>query len=106
MKNKKSKVIVGKSYNEILTELKITPNKIPDIKYHTYPPGLLKFTTIQAFKQLVFTPSVWKTLDIPAARILYFRNRIKNGKTVEIETIEKLLLKAGYKIVQEKSWSK
>lgn len=63
-------------------------------------------TTKQAFKQLVFTKSVWKTLNIPAARILYFRNRVKNKKTVETDKMEELLLKAGYKIVQEKSWSK
>ena len=62
--------------------------------------------TKQAFKKMITTPSIWKVLGIPAARVLYFRNRIKNKLPVETDKMEELLLKAGYKVKQEKLWGK
>ena len=55
---------------------------------------------------MITTPSIWKVLGIPAARVLYFRNRIKNKLPVETDKMEELLLKAGYKVKQEKLWGK
>jgi len=61
-------------------------------------------TTKQAFKQMITTPSIWKVLDVPVSRVLYFRNRLKYKKPIETDKMEELLLKAGYKPAQEKLW--
>ncbi len=63
-------------------------------------------TTKEAFKEMIFSRSVWKTLGISSARIKYFRNRIKNDLPVETDKMDELLIKAGWKVKQEKMWGK
>jgi hypothetical protein len=62
--------------------------------------------TKEAFKELIFSRSVWKTLGISSERIKYFRNRIKYDKPVESDKMDELLIKAGWKVKQEKQWEK
>lgn len=61
-------------------------------------------TTKQAFAKMITIPSIWKVLNIPSARVLYFRSRIKHNLPIETDKMEELLLKAGYSVLQEKIW--
>jgi hypothetical protein len=63
-------------------------------------------TTKQAFKTMIYTPSVWRILGIPQQRVLYFRYRIKHNLPLNTDKMEELLIKFGYTVKQEKLWDK
>jgi hypothetical protein len=63
-------------------------------------------TTQEAFKEMIKSPSVWKSLGISQERIKYFRHRIKYKKPIETDKMEELLIKSGWTIKQEKLWNK
>jgi len=61
--------------------------------------------TREAFKQMIYTPAVWKLLNIPQQRVLYFRHRIKHNLPLNTDKMEELLLRFGYTVKQEKLWN-
>ncbi len=64
-----------------------------------------KLTTKKAFEQLISTRGWWKDTGFEKSTANSYVNRFKQKK-LPLEKIEEILLKAGYKVKQEKEWTK
>lgn len=60
-------------------------------------------TTEEAFNQLIHEKAVWNKLQIPEGTVMALRNRFKNKK-ISLDKMEEILIKAGWKVKQEKLW--
>lgn len=61
--------------------------------------------TIEAFNELTSRRAWYKNLGYSESFASSLKNRGKSG-SLSVEKMEEVLLKAGYRIVQEKKWSK
>ncbi len=60
--------------------------------------------TRDAFEKMIAERNIHIKLGVPSGSVRIYRNSLKTGKTVSLDLMEKLLLKAGWIVVQEKIW--
>jgi len=62
-------------------------------------------TTLEAFGQMINTRGIYKTLEMNESTVRNFRIRFKkNPDLIKLSTMEEMLEKAGWVVVQEKLW--
>lgn len=60
--------------------------------------------TRKAFYRLISQRGIYKKLDVDRATVSNWKRYLSTGKTVSLDKMEEMLLKAGAKVVSEKVW--
>jgi hypothetical protein len=61
-------------------------------------------TTAAAFERLLERTDQWRKTGRPMAQRFNFRNKLRKGKRVSLDTKEKILTEAVYTVKQETTW--
>jgi hypothetical protein len=63
-------------------------------------------TTDQAFEEMIHLRGIHNDLGVTQKLVSAYRQHLKNGRGIKIETKMILLQKAGYNLIQEPKWQK
>jgi hypothetical protein len=61
-------------------------------------------TTREAFEAFIRAPGVTNKKGLTRLQVDYFRYRINHDLALDITTMERILINAGYEVIQEKQW--
>ena len=61
--------------------------------------------TIEAFATLIAERGIYKKLGVDRSTVAGWKRYLREGRSISLDKMEEMLLKAGANVVQEKVWN-